>query len=125
MSLADEIEKLRRLRDSGAMTEDEFQRAKALVLDGRVLPTGEPTSSSIDALNRLTRSTEDRWVGGVCGGLANVTPLPTWLWRLLFTGLAVIYGIGMVPYVLLWIFVPSDVSPAPVSKPAAFPDELA
>ena len=46
MSLADEIEKLRRLRDNGTMTEVEFQRAKALVLDGREIPSGESTSSS-------------------------------------------------------------------------------
>jgi phage shock protein PspC (stress-responsive transcriptional regulator) len=124
MSLADEIEKLWRLRDNGTMTEAEFQRAKALVLDGRVVSASKPAGSSFEALNRLTRSTTDRWAGGVCGGLANVTPLAAWVWRFLFSVLAVIFGIGPILYVLLWIFVPSEASPTPVSKPATIPDDL-
>jgi phage shock protein PspC (stress-responsive transcriptional regulator) len=121
MSLADEIEKLGRLRDSGAMTEDEFQRAKALVLDGHRVSAGRPAGSSFEALHRLSRSTTDRWIGGVCGGLTRITPLPSWVWRLIFSLSAVVYGIGAVPYVLLWIFMPSDDS----AKPVAQPDDLA
>lgn len=45
MSLADELQKLQQLRDSGALTEEEFQRAKARLIgtettadDGLLLP---------------------------------------------------------------------------------------
>jgi phage shock protein PspC (stress-responsive transcriptional regulator) len=122
MSLADEIEKLRRLRDSGAMTEAEFQRAKALVLDGWRLPAGPP---AFNVLHHMTRSTTDRWLGGVCGGLARITPVPSWVWRLGFTLLVLFGGIGLVPYVLLWIFMPSDDAPPPASiKPPEYRDDL-
>lgn len=59
-------------------------------------------------LRRLTKSREDRWIGGVCGGLGKHGPIPSWCWRFLFTFLFLCYGIGLVLYVLLWIFVPAD-----------------
>jgi hypothetical protein len=44
MSIADELEKLQRLHDSGALTEQEFAEAKAAVLDDPApAPTAEPT----------------------------------------------------------------------------------
>jgi phage shock protein PspC (stress-responsive transcriptional regulator) len=131
MSLADEIQKLQRLRDTGTITEAEFTRAKDLLLSGRVIPPihaaysdGARPFPGVETINRLTRSTSDRWVGGVCGGLAEVTPIPAWCWRLIFSLAIVIYGIGAIPYVLMWIFVPSDQSPV-VSKPAMSHDDLA
>jgi phage shock protein C len=132
MSIADEIQKLERLRNTGALTQSEFNRAKDLLLSGQVIPppsetaytAGERPFPGVETINSLSRSTTDRWVGGVCGGLARVTPLPSWFWRLLFALGIVIYGIGAIPYVLMWIFVPSDDAPA-VRKPAVHSDELA
>ena len=59
-------------------------------------------------LRTIHRSQTDRWIGGVCGGLGEMTPIPSWLWRLLFTLLVLCYGVGILPYVLLWIFVPKE-----------------
>ena len=59
-------------------------------------------------LQRFTRSSTDRWLGGVCGGLGQYTDIPSWAWRLGFCLLLMSFGIGLVPYVLLWIFVPLD-----------------
>jgi phage shock protein C len=58
------------------------------------------------ALHRLTKSKRDEWLGGVCGGLGEHTPLPSWVWRLVFLLLLCCYGTGVLLYVLLWICLP-------------------
>ena len=103
MSLADELRQLEELRQRGALTEAEFERAKARLLD---LPATPP--AGVEAINRLRRSSTDRWLGGVCGGLARATGLESWVWRLIFTVLACLGGAGIVIYFLLWIFVPRE-----------------
>jgi phage shock protein C len=60
-------------------------------------------------LQRLTKSQSDKWIGGVCGGLGEHSPVPTWFWRFLFVFLFLFYGIGLIFYILLWIFVPRGV----------------
>lgn len=62
-------------------------------------------------LQRLKKSTNDKWIGGVCGGLGEHTPIPSWTWRLLFCLLVFIFGTGILLYILLWIFVPTDDQP--------------
>ena len=62
MGLADELTRLQSLRDSGALSDDEFQRAKARVL------AGDEPAPGMREINRLRRSRSDRWIGGVCGG---------------------------------------------------------
>ena len=59
-------------------------------------------------LQGLRRSATDRQVEGVCGGLGEYTPIPSWLWRVAFVGLIFAGGLGLVAYVLLWAFVPKD-----------------
>jgi phage shock protein PspC (stress-responsive transcriptional regulator) len=104
MSLADEISKLSELRASGGLTEEEFQRAKQRLLSESPRPDGALAS----AVNTFRRSRTDRWLGGVCGGMARSTDLASWVWRLLFAVLFVFAGAGLLIYVLLWIFVPSE-----------------
>lgn len=110
MSIADELLRLEQLRDRGSISPDEFARAKARVLTGTVPP--EPL---FRALNQFRRSTTDRWIGGVCGGLAVSTGMDSWLWRLVFALLLLAGGTGVVVYIILWIFVPLD-TVAPVSQ---------
>lgn len=52
------------------------------------------------------------WIGGVCAGLAYRTGLPTWAIRLVWALLILCKGVGLVPYVLLWIFVPKASTPS-------------
>jgi phage shock protein C len=59
-------------------------------------------------LQNFTRSQKDRWIGGVCGGLGEHTPVPSWTWRLIFTLFLLICGTGFLLYILLWIFVPLE-----------------
>ncbi len=105
MTLADDLAKLEQLHASGALSDDEFVRAKARVLDSRPSPPSVPPV--VEAVNRLRRHRTDRWVGGVCGGLAVATGVDAWIWRLLFALLAFAGGTGVVVYLLLWIFVPN------------------
>ncbi len=62
-------------------------------------------------LQTFTRSDTDFWLGGVCGGLGEHTPVPSWTWRLIFALLFLFYGTGLLIYVLLWIFIPPKSQP--------------
>ena len=103
MTLADDLMRLEQMRDRGALSEEEFARAKARVLESP--PAGEPRTALI---NDLRRSRSDRWIGGVCGGLAALLGVEAWILRLGFSLLAVVGGTGLLIYVLMWIFVPSE-----------------
>jgi len=104
MSDSDELAKLADLHQRGALSDEEFARAKARLL-GAAAPAAAPGSGG-EALNALRRSRDDRWLGGVCGGIARVTGSPAWVWRLLFAFLFICAGTGALLYILLWIFVP-------------------
>jgi phage shock protein PspC (stress-responsive transcriptional regulator) len=105
MTLSDELTKLAELRSSGSLTEEEFVRAKERLLQAG--PT-HPSDPLVSTVNSFRRSRSDRWFGGVCGGMARSTGMAAWVWRLLFAALFICAGAGLLLYVLLWIFVPSD-----------------
>jgi len=105
MALADELSKLAELRANGGLTEEEFKRAKERLLNTEQTRPNDPLAS---AVNTFRRSRTDRWFGGVCGGIARSTGMEAWVWRLLFTVLFICAGAGLLVYVLLWIFVPSE-----------------
>jgi phage shock protein C len=61
---------------------------------------------------RLTRSSDDRIVAGVCGGLAEYLQIdPVWV-RLAFVVLLIASGIGFPIYLILWIVMPEQDSDA-------------
>jgi phage shock protein PspC (stress-responsive transcriptional regulator) len=106
MALSDELNRLAELRASGTLTEEEFRRAKERLLNNeRPQHEGEAIRSN---LNTFRRSRNDRWFGGVCGGIGRATGVESWVWRLIFTVLFICAGAGLLLYVQLWIFVPSD-----------------
>ncbi len=57
-------------------------------------------------LQKLHRSDSDTKVAGVCGGLADGTPIPSWTWRMLFLVLTFCFGVGLLPYLILWACLP-------------------
>jgi len=59
-------------------------------------------------LQKLKKSEKDRWIGGVCGGLGEHTPVPSWTWRIMFLFLLFFMGTGLLLYILLWIFIPKN-----------------
>lgn len=103
MTEADDLNKLADLHARGALSDEEFARAKARLLGAA--PAAQP---NVSAVNGLRRSRIDRWIGGVCGGVARATGLDSWVWRLIFTVLFLAFGSGILLYVLLWIFVPEE-----------------
>jgi len=74
MNIADEIDRLHKLHQSGALTDAEFAQAKEKLLAG--LNAGNAGNSANNSseenpfaqLNYLRRSKTDQWIGGVCGG---------------------------------------------------------
>lgn len=105
MSLSEEIEKLDRLHREGALSDAEFARAKERVLGGAAPPAAVVAAARINAWRR---SRSDRWLGGVCGGLAGWTGAQAWIWRLLFVLAAACHGVGILVYLVLWFFVPAE-----------------
>ena len=62
----------------------------------------------MDAGRKLYRSTSNRQLAGVCGGLADYFSLDPTLIRVLFVVLAVLGGSGVILYIALWIIVPKQ-----------------
>jgi len=62
---------------------------------------------------KLRRIKGKHWLGGVCAGFGYWFGVPTWVVRLVWTVLLLLYGVGGIVYVLLWIFMPEwDTVPA-------------
>ena len=109
MNDAEELNKLADLHARGVLSDDEFAKAKARLLAGHAAyAPGAAPAPNIGAVNGLRRARVDRWIGGVCGGIARSTGLDSWVWRLIFTVLFLAFGSGILVYILLWIFVPEE-----------------
>ncbi len=105
MTWTDELNQLAELRARGVLTEEEFASAKARLLNGEQARSNQPL---VSAVNTFRRSRTDRILGGVCGGLGRATGVESWVWRLIFVALFLCAGAGLLAYVLLWMFVPSE-----------------
>jgi phage shock protein C len=55
----------------------------------------------------LIRSTSDRMIGGVCGGLASYFGVDSAIVRLVFV-LAVLSGVSPLVYLVLWVVIPEE-----------------
>ena len=104
MSIADDLTALEQLHQRGSLNDTEFAQAKARLLQG----VSAHASMPVGGINHLRRSLNDRWIGGVCGGLAVITGLESWVWRVLFVLTLMLGGFGLVAYLLMWVFVPME-----------------
>ena len=57
-------------------------------------------------MKRLYRSETDKMIGGVCGGLGTYLGMDPLILRILFVVAAMMNGIGLAIYLLMWLFVP-------------------
>lgn len=105
MSISDELNSLGALHERGLLSDEEFAKAKARLLAG---DSTAGADSPLAAINSFRRSRADRWIAGVCGGLARATGVESWVVRLVAAALLLFGGAGALLYVLLWIFVPSE-----------------
>jgi phage shock protein PspC (stress-responsive transcriptional regulator) len=112
MNVSDEIKRLHELHQAGALTDAEFERAKAKALGGAVSldkpGAGAGNGDFVSEIGALRRSRTDRWLGGVCGGLAKASGMESWIWRLVFVLFTVTFGFSLLIYLLMWIFVPEE-----------------
>ncbi|HEY0589321.1 MAG TPA: PspC domain-containing protein [Pseudoduganella sp.] len=104
MSVSEELKRLHELHQAGALSDEEFARAKEKLLNQGSQANGDFATE----VGKLRRSTTDRWLGGVCGGIAKQTGIESWIWRLIFVLVATCLGFGGLIYILMWIFVPAD-----------------
>ena len=59
------------------------------------------------AYKRLYRDENDKILGGVCAGLANYFVIDVVIMRIIFVVLTISFGFGLIPYIILWIAMPS------------------
>lgn len=64
---------------------------------------------------RLVRSSSDRIIGGVCGGLARYFGIDATIVRLVFV-LAVLSGLSPLIYLILWIVMPQEAPTLPPNQ---------
>ena len=108
MSISDEIKRLHELHLSGALTDAEFAQAKEKLLAAVGTGSSSSTDDSLSQLAKFRRSRSDQWLGGICGGLGKITGLESWVWRLIFVLFTFYFGVGVVAYILAWIFAPEE-----------------
>jgi len=64
----------------------------------------------LNSPKRLTRSSKDKMLAGVCGGIANYMDVDPTIVRLIFA-LATFFTVvfpGVIIYLIMWIVVPKD-----------------
>jgi len=66
----------------------------------------EPISRKNISSKKLFRDTEDKFLGGVCSGMAHYVGIDVIWMRLLWLILFFFFGTGILVYILLWILVP-------------------
>jgi phage shock protein C len=69
---------------------------------------------------RLERSRDDRVIAGVCGGLGEYFGIDAVLFRIAFVLLVFAGGLGILAYVLAWIFLPAAPGPGEPASESAF-----
>ncbi|MDD2229617.1 MAG: PspC domain-containing protein [Candidatus Cloacimonetes bacterium] len=72
-----------------------------------VLPKIE-TGEGEQRQNSLFRSRTNNMIGGVCGGLSEAMKVDVSIIRLVFIGLSLLAGGGVLIYGILWLIIPSE-----------------
>lgn len=57
---------------------------------------------------RLTRDVRNKKIAGVCAGIANYFDIDPTIVRLIWGVAFFVYGIGFIPYLILWFVLPED-----------------
>jgi len=72
----------------------------------RAMPAMPPAPPAAPVRPPLRRSTTDKMLGGVCGGLAEHTGIDSLVWRAGFVAFTLAGGAGVLVYLLLWVLMP-------------------
>ncbi|HIT46676.1 MAG TPA: PspC domain-containing protein [Candidatus Cryptobacteroides merdipullorum] len=57
---------------------------------------------------RLTKSSNNRMIAGVCAGVANYFDVDPTVVRIAWAFLVVLFGSGLLLYLICWLLMPSD-----------------
>ncbi len=69
--------------------------------------TEQHPSQTYTATKRLARSRDDRWLGGVCGGIAAYAGIdPTLVRLIVVVGTILGFGSLFVAYLVAWVLMP-------------------
>jgi phage shock protein PspC (stress-responsive transcriptional regulator) len=94
----------------------------AYVAAWAIMPDSASPATADSSVRRLTRSTTDRKVAGVCGGLADYLQIDSTAVRVLWVILTIIPGaivLGVVSYVVAWFIMPDSAPSTGVVSPSA------
>lgn len=75
---------------------------------------------------KLTRSADNRWLAGVCGGLGEYFNIDPTLIRIIVVLATIIFGFGLgglILYAVLWVLMPEANSNEPTAKILSEDDE--
>jgi phage shock protein C len=64
---------------------------------------------------RLVRTMNDKKIAGVCGGLAKYFGVDSTIVRFILLALFLLYGAGLILYIVGWIVMPRDIDVLPAS----------
>ncbi len=70
--------------------------------------TTEQIPSAAAEPRRLTRSRDNRWLGGVCAGLGHYFDLNPTVYRIAFAALTLAGGTGILLYAAAWLVIPDE-----------------
>jgi len=104
----DEILRIQKMVAEKKITPEESVELIESICFARAGERPPPANGNWESLRTVKRSSTDRVIGGVCGGLGAVTPIPSWMWRVLLLVAFFSFGVGLLLYVMLWICMPSD-----------------
>ena len=77
-------------------------------VDDDAIPTPPPPPPPAPPPRRLTRSTDDKVLTGLCGGLGRALGVDPVVFRIAFVVLAFVGGTGVLLYLAGWLLVPDD-----------------
>lgn len=72
------------------------------------MPTNRSPTESRRSDRRLVRSANERWIAGVCGGLADYLGISPTAARVGWVVLSLVPGPMWVVYLALWILLPAE-----------------
>jgi phage shock protein PspC (stress-responsive transcriptional regulator) len=81
---------------------------RARTVEGGCGTTAATATRGVNDVNRLTRPRDDRWIAGVCAGLARRFGLSSGMVRLIFVVSCLLPGPQFVLYLILWVLMPSE-----------------
>jgi phage shock protein PspC (stress-responsive transcriptional regulator) len=70
--------------------------------------TGSTTMTDQPAARQLRRSTDDRMLAGVAGGVARYMNVDVTLVRVIIAALVLLNGAGVALYIAAWLLIPED-----------------